>query len=183
MAQRSVQDGSKTSLRRASKTSFGVFFFVFDLAPFWVQLGLHLTPPWAPKTTPKSMQKTSENHVAARWPPRSLQDGPRSLQDGPGPPKGCPKTPQTPPRTPPNAPQEAPRSIQERSSSPQELRNHREMSKDKSKTNTLTSSQKTTHKAKQRGAARDIKLKAEQIRPKKQCRALHIEAPKTWTCQ
>ena len=29
------------------------------------------------------------------------------------------------------------------------------MSKDKSKTNTLTSSQKTTHKAKQRGAARD----------------------------
>ena len=184
MAQRSVQDGSKTSLRRARKTSFGIFFFVFDFAPFWVQLGLHLTPPpWAPKTAPKSIQKTSENHVAARWPPRSLQDGPRSLQDGPGPPKGCPKTPQTPPRTPPNAPQEAPRSIQERSSSPQELRNNREMSKDKSKTNTLTSSQKTTHKAKQRGAARDIKLKAEQIRPKKQCRALHIEAPKTWTCQ
>ena len=29
------------------------------------------------------------------------------------------------------------------------------MSKEKSKTNTLTSSQKTTHKAKQRGAARD----------------------------
>ena len=95
MAQRSVQDGSKTSLRRARKTSFGIFFFVFDFAPFWVQLGLHLTPPWAPKTTPKSIQKTSENHVAARWPPRSLQDGP-------GPPKGRRKTPQTPPRTPPN---------------------------------------------------------------------------------
>ena len=54
-----------------------------------------------------------------------------------------------------NAPQEAPRSLQERSSSPQELRNHREMSKEKSKTNTLTSSQKTTHNTKQRGAARD----------------------------
>ena len=113
IALRSLQDGFKTFLRRSRTTSFGIFFFVFDFGPFWVQLGLHLTPPWAPKTAPKSTQKTSENHVAARWPPRSLQDGPRSLQDGPGPPKGRPKTPQTPP----GPPQMRPKSLQDRSKS------------------------------------------------------------------
>ena len=97
MAQRSLQDGSKTSPRRSSRASFCIVFFVFDFGPFWLQLGLHLPPPGAPKTTPKSTQKTSVNHSATRWPPRSLKDGPRS-------PTGRPKTPRTPPRTPPPDP-------------------------------------------------------------------------------
>ena len=76
------------------------------LGSIWGPLGHPRMPKREPKTTPKSIQKTSENHVAARWPPRSLQDGP-------GPPKGRPKTPQTPPRT----PQMRPKRLQDRSKS------------------------------------------------------------------
>ena len=69
------------------RVSFCIFFFVFDVGSFLLQLGLHFPPLGAPKTIPKSIQKISKNHVAARWPPRSLQDGPRL-------PTGRPKTPQ-----------------------------------------------------------------------------------------
>ena len=110
IAPRRLQDLPKTILKTLLLHRLFRLRFWSVLAPTWAPF----PPPWAPKTAPKSTPKTSENHVAARWPPRSLQDGPRWLQDGPGLPKGRPKTPQTPPRTPPNAPQEAPRSLQER---------------------------------------------------------------------
>ena len=69
-------------------------------------LGRPWPPPGTPKTIPKSTQKTSENNVAARWPPRALQDSLR-------PPTGRPKTPRTPPRTPSRTPGGAPGPLQD----------------------------------------------------------------------
>ena len=96
-----AQDRSKTAPRPPQdlpKTILKSFFshllfclrFGSDLGPTWAPF----PTPWAPKTTPKSIQKTYENHVAARRPPRSLQDGP-------GPPTGRPKTTPDPPGLPP----------------------------------------------------------------------------------
>jgi len=57
-------------------------FFFFDCAPFRIQLGLTLPPPWAHKTTPQWIQNLSENHVAAGSPPRSPQDRQSSEKNG-----------------------------------------------------------------------------------------------------
>ena len=124
-----------------------MFFSVFDLGPIWVQLGLHFPPPWVPKTTPKSNQKTFENHVAARRPPRSLQDGP-------GPPKGRRKTPQTPP----GPPQMRPKRLQDRSKSvkfaPRASKSSRDVER-KVENKHLNLKSETHAQNRQRGAARD----------------------------
>ena len=65
-----------------------------NLASFSLPLGRPRRHQNRPRLPQHRNKKTSENHFAARWPPRWLQDGP-------GPPKGRPKTPQTPPRTSP----------------------------------------------------------------------------------
>ena len=100
------QDRSKTAPRPPQDDLEELLFASSFSSSILVRLGSNLvsicTPLGAPKTTPKSIQKTPENHVAAKWPPRSLQDGPGS-------PTGCPQTPKRAPRTLPKAAPDPPR--------------------------------------------------------------------------
>lgn len=95
---RSFQDGSKTSPGPPQDDFEELLFASSFLSSIWVRswsnLGSISHPLGGPKRPPKSNPKTSENHVAARRPPRSLQDGP-------GPPTGRPKTTPDPPGLPP----------------------------------------------------------------------------------
>ena len=84
---------------------FSSSFWPSILIRFGPRFGFILAPFWAPKTAPKSIQTSIKNNLAARWPPRPLQDRPRASQD-------APRTPPDPPQDPPgpsqNAPQEPP---------------------------------------------------------------------------
>ena len=92
MASRIVQDHPK-STRQLFRSATAVPFL--DL--FGLRFGASL---WAPFRLPKSNQKSMRNHLAARCPPRSLQDGHRP----PRPPQDAPQTPLDPPRTSPRSP-------------------------------------------------------------------------------
>ena len=81
------------------KHLFSTSFLPSILVRFWYRFGSLLAPFWASKTTLKSIQKSIKNRLAARWPPRPLQDRPRVSQDAPRTPRDPLKTPQDPPKT------------------------------------------------------------------------------------
>ena len=106
---RSFQHGSKTSPRPPQDDVETLLLASSFPSSIWVRSGSNLGsishPPFAPKTTRKSNQKMSENHVAARRPPRSLQDGPGR----PTTPRMTPTEAQDVTKTPPGRPQNPPR--------------------------------------------------------------------------
>ena len=100
---RSTQDGSETiSERVLFDLEFRLRFYVV-----WNRFSVDLGPPSASQDDPeidhKSIQKSIKNRLAARWPPRPLQDRPRASQDAPRTPSDPLKTPQDPPKTPPKS--------------------------------------------------------------------------------
>jgi hypothetical protein len=141
------QNGPKIAPRRPKdlpKTSLNNFFphLLFCLrfgsvwGPTWAPFDPLLGAQDGPKIVSKNVRKSGCRKMASKITPRRPKIAPRR------------------PRTPQRPPQEAPRSPQERPSSPQERRKHREMTKEKSNTNTskqssaaqpATKDQQTSH--------------------------------------
>ena len=77
-----------------------------DFGPLWVPFGLHVAFLFAPKTTPKLINKSTQNLDCLKMPPQPPEDLLRSSQDHP-------RSPQDRPQGPLSSAQEVPRSTQE----------------------------------------------------------------------